>query len=138
MPLTSSRVLALVGVTGDQVARAYCSGGSLPSRGHQPAGPRRRDGSGDRRGSASPGYGSRVAAAAVSVAGSDAVPSAPEVICGDRAARLAARAVGKGTLRLWHDTAAGYLAVLKEIVVNHRAEELWLAALVARQDEEVR
>jgi hypothetical protein len=49
-----------------------------------------------------------VAAAAVSVAGSDAVP------------------------------VLKYLAVLKEIVVDHRAEKLWLAALVARQDEEVR
>jgi hypothetical protein len=94
----------------------------------------------------------------------------------------------KGTLRPWHHTAAGYLAVLfedpeeaqraqrglrergvpegdlrlyddeetlriasslqrersilakaiKEIVVDHRAEKRWLAALVARQDEEVR
>src|SRR5215207_9460262 len=94
----------------------------------------------------------------------------------------------KGTLRPWHYTAAGYLAVLfadpeeakraqrglqqqgvpegdlrlydgeetlriasrlqqersilaraiKEIVVDHRGEKRWLAALVARQDEEVR
>jgi histidinol-phosphate/aromatic aminotransferase/cobyric acid decarboxylase-like protein len=94
----------------------------------------------------------------------------------------------KGTLRPWHSTAAGYLAVLfedpeeaqraqrglwergvpegdlrlydgeetlriasrlqqersilakaiKEIEVDHRAEKRWLAALVARQDKEVR
>jgi hypothetical protein len=94
----------------------------------------------------------------------------------------------KGTLRPWHSTATGYLAVLfedpedaqrtqrglqqqgvpegdirlydgeetlrialrlqqersilaraiKEIVVDHRAEKRWLAALVARHDEEVR
>ena len=43
----------------------------------------------------------------------------------------------KGALRPWHHT-AGYLAVLKEIVVDHRAEKRWLAALVAQQDEEVR
>ena len=94
----------------------------------------------------------------------------------------------KGTLRPWHYTAAGYLAVLfedpeeaqraqrslqqqgvpegdlrlydgeetlriasrlqqersilakaiKEIEVDHRAEQRWLAALAARQDKEVR
>jgi hypothetical protein len=44
----------------------------------------------------------------------------------------------KGTLRPWHATAAGYLAVLKDMVVDHRAEQRWLAALVARQDAEVR
>jgi hypothetical protein len=70
--------------------------------------------------------------------GSDAVPSAQEVMAGDRAARLAARAVGQGRLRPWHATAAGYLAVLKDMVVDHRAEKCWLAALVARQEAEVR
>ena len=40
----------------------------------------------------------------------------------------------KGTLRPWHATAAGYLAAL----FDHRAEKRWLAALVARHDEEVR
>jgi hypothetical protein len=44
----------------------------------------------------------------------------------------------KGTLRPWHATAAGYLAVLKDMVVDHRAEKCWMAALVARQDAEVR
>jgi hypothetical protein len=44
----------------------------------------------------------------------------------------------KGSLRPWHATAAGYLAVLKDMVVDHRAEKCWLAALVARQDAEVR
>ena len=67
------------------------------------------------RGSTSPGHGSRMAAALASVARKrDAVLSAREVISGDRAARLAAEQSAKGALRPWHDTAAGYLAVLFE------------------------
>jgi hypothetical protein len=41
--------------------------------------------------------------------------------------------------RPWPPEQSANLArAIKEIVVDHRAEQRWLAALVARQDEEVR